>query len=242
ENHLKQIHQVLSTYSKKDAHHRGAYKKFPNHVEAFDDDGRSLGIIFQTVTPFDTPLKMAELMEWFNREWEKGATHVLLLVAIFLVYFLAIHPFQDGNGRLSRIWTALLLLKCGYAYVPFASLERIIEDNKEQYYMALRRAQATLFMDHSTMNDWVLFFLRSLRKQISALESKIEAERLITPLSPLSQEIVKLVRQHGKGTVRDVLRVTGANRNTIKAHIKELVKTGRLEMMGKGKGAWYRLP
>ncbi|MCP4666754.1 MAG: Fic family protein, partial [Deltaproteobacteria bacterium] len=175
ENHLKQTHQVLLTYSKKDAHHRGAYKKFPNHVEAFDDDGRSLGIIFQTVTPFDTPLKMAELMEWFNMEWEKGETHVLLLVAIFIVYFLAIHPFQDGNGRLSRIWTALMLLKSGYAYVPYASLERMIEDNKEQYYMALGRTQATLFMDQSTMNDWVLFFLRSLRKQISALESKIEA-------------------------------------------------------------------
>jgi len=241
ENHIKQIHQVLLKYSSKDARHRGEYKKFPNHVEAFTDDGRSLGIIFETASPFETPFKMADLIEWFTMEWEKREFHHLLLVAIFLLYFLAIHPFQDGNGRLSRILTTLLLLKSGYSHVPYSSLERVIEDNREQYYLALRRAQSTLYTDNSTINDWILFFLASLRKQISVLESKIEAEKLVTQLPPLSQDIIQIAKQHGKITVRDVGNITGANRNTIKVHIKELVRKGRLERVGEGKGTWYKL-
>ena len=242
ENQIKQIHQILLKHSTKDARHRGEYKKFPNHVEAFSDDGRSLGIIFETASPFETPFKMAELVEWFNMEWAKREFHRLLLIAIFLVHFLAIHPFQDGNGRLSRIFTNLLLLKSGYSYVPYSSLERVIEDNKEQYYLALRRAQSTLYTDNSRINDWILFFLALLRKQISVLESKIEAEKLITRLPPLSQDIMQIARAHGKITIRDVRSITGANRNTIKAHIKELVRRGRLKMVGEGKGTWYKLP
>jgi len=242
ENHIKQLHQVLLRHSSKDARHRGEYKKLPNHVEAFDKDGKSLGVIFETASPFDTPFKMAGLTEWYNQEWQKRELHPLLLIAIFLVNFLAIHPFQDGNGRLSRILTTLTLLKSGYSYVPYSSLERIIEDNKDHYYLALRRAQSTLYTDNGKLNEWILFFLQSLRKQVSVLESKIETEKMIAQLPPLSQEIVQIARQHGKVMVRDAQRITGANRNTIKAHIAELVRRGRLKMVGRGKGTWYKLP
>jgi Fic family protein len=242
ENHIKQLHQVLLRHSSKDARHRGEYKKLPNHVEAFDKDGKSLGIIFETASPFDTPFKMVELTEWFNQEWQKREVHTLLLIGIFLVNFLAIHPFQDGNGRLSRIFTTLTLLKSGYYYVPYSSLERVIEDNKDRYYLSLRRAQSTLHTNNEKLNEWILFFLESLRKQVSVLESKIETEKMIARLSPLSQEIAQIAGQHGKVTVRDAQRITGANRNTIKAHIAELVRRGRLKMVGKGKGTWYKLP
>ena len=241
ENHIRQLHQVLLKHSSKDTRHRGEYKKFPNHVEAFAEDGGSLGIIFETASPFDTPFMMAELIEWFNTEWETGAFHHLLLIAIFLVNFLAIHPFQDGNGRLSRILTMLLLLKSGYSYVPYASLERVVEDNKDQYYLALRRAQSTLYTDNGKLNAWILFFLGSLRKQVSVLESKIESEKVIEQLPPLSLEIIQIATQHGRVVVRDAQRITGANRNTIKAHIAKLVQNGRLQMVGRGKGTWYKL-
>jgi Fic family protein len=242
ENHIKQLHQILLKFSTKDARHRGDYKKFPNHVEAFDENGRSLGIIFETASPFETPLRMAELIGWFNSELHKGSLHPLLLSAIFIVHFLAIHPFQDGNGRLSRILTTFLLLKSGYSYVPFVSLERVVEENKDQYYLALRGAQSTLYSDNSKLNQWILFFLASLRKQVTVLESKIETEKVIAQLPPLSQEIVQIAEQHGKVTVRDVQKITGANRNTIKAHIKDLVRSGDLKKIGVGKGTWYRLP
>jgi Fic family protein len=134
-----------------------------------------------------------------------------------------------------------MLLKAGYYYVTYSSLERVIEDNKDQYYLALRRAQSTLDTDNSKLNDWILFFLASLRKQVSVLESKIETEKVIAQLPPLSKEIVQIAKQQGKVTVRGAQRITGANRNTIKAHIKKLVRRGRLEKVGIGKGTWYRL-
>ena len=242
ENHIKQLHQILLKFSTKDVRHRGDYKKFPNHVEAFDETGRSLGIIFETASPFEAPLLMSDLIEWFNTESQKGTQHPLLLSAIFIVNFLAIHPFQDGNGRLSRILTTLLLLKSGYYYVPFASLERIIEENKDQYYLALRSAQSTLYSNNSKLNQWILFFLSSLRKQVTVLESKIKIEKVITQLPPLSRDIIQIAKQQGKVTVRDAHGITGANRNTIKAHIKELVRRGGLKKIGIGKGTWYKLP
>jgi Fic family protein len=241
ENHIKQLHQVLLRHSSKDIHHRGEYKKLPNNVVAFASDGTSLGVIFETATPFDTPFKMAELVQWYNEEAKARNIHPLLFIAVFLVNFLAIHPFQDGNGRLSRILTTLMLLKSGYSYVPYSSLERIIEDNKDQYYLSLRRAQTTLYTDNVILDDWILFFLESLRKQVSVLESKIETERIIISVPPLSQEILKIARQHGRVTVREAEKIIGANRSTIKAHISVLVREGRLQMAGTGKGAWYKL-
>lgn len=242
ENHIKQLHKTLLKHSSKDVRHRGEYKKFPNHVEAFAEDGSSLGVIFETASPFNTPLMMTDLIQWVDEETKKMELHPILIIAIFLVNFLAIHPFQDGNGRLSRVLTTLMLLRSGYSYVPYSSLERVVEENKDQYYLALRYAQSTLYTDNGKLNDWVLFFLESLRKQVSVLKSKIENEMLIAQLPPLSQEIVKIAGQHGKIVVRDAERITGANRNTIKAHIAELVRRGRLKMIGKGKGTWYKLP
>ena len=242
ENHIKQLHQVLLRFTSKDARHRGEYKKLPNHVEAFAANGRSLGIIFETASPFDTPFRMKELIQWLSEESQKGTLHPLLLMAIFIVHFLAIHPFQDGNGRLSRILTTLLLMRSGYSCVPFSSLERIVEENKDRYYLSLRRAQSTLCTNNSKLNDWLLFFLGCLRKQISVLDSKVKTERMIAELPPLSQEIMKIIRQHGRARVRDIQIITGANRNTIKAHIKRLVERGELKKMGAGKGTWYRFP
>jgi Fic family protein len=242
ENHIKQLHKTLLKHSSKDARHRGEYKKFPNHVEAFAEDDSSLGVIFETASPFNTPLMMTDLIQWVDEETKKRELHPILIIAIFLVNFLAIHPFQDGNGRLSRVLTTLMLLRTGYSYVPYSSLERVVEDNKDQYYLALRHAQSTLYTDNGKLNDWILFFLESLRKQVSVLKSKIETEKVIAHLSPLSQEIVKIAGQHGKIVVRDAERITGANRNTIKAHIAELVRRGQLKMIGKGKGTWYKLP
>ncbi len=242
ENHIKQLHQVLLRFTSKDVRHRGEYKKLPNHVEALAANGRSLGIIFETASPFDTPFRMKELIQWFSEESQKGALHPLLLMAIFIVHFLAIHPFQDGNGRLSRILTTLLLMRSGYSYVPFSSLERIVEENNDRYYLSLRRAQSTLYTNNSKLNDWLLFFVGCLRKQVSVLDSKVKTERMIAELPPLSQEIMKIIRQHGRGRVRDIQIITGANRNTIKAHIKRLVERGELKKMGAGKGTWYRFP
>lgn len=239
-NHIKQLHQHLLQYVAKDARHRGEYKKLSNNVEAFDQDGKSVGIVFETASPFDTPRLMADLVQWFQSELQERRMHPLLSIAVFIVHFLAIHPFQDGNGRLSRILTTLLLLQAGYTYVPYSSLERIVEAHKEQYYLALRRTQQTIYTDNSTMMEWLGFFLRSLRQQVAVLEKKIENEERLGKLAPLSADLLRHARDLGNLTVRDAVSLTDANRNTIKVHLRRLVARGLLRQEGKGKGTRYR--
>jgi Fic family protein len=242
ENHIRQLHGVLLKYSEKDARHRGHYKSLANSVEAFDDNGRSLGVIFETASPFDTPRLMQELVDWTRTALESGRHHPLLIISVFVVRFLAIHPFQDGNGRLSRALSTLLLLRSDYGYVPYSSLERVVEDNKDEYYRTLRRAQATLDGDESQLPEWVSFFVGCLLKQKDVLARKIEAERLMTPLAPLSQELLGIVDSHGRVTVRQAVTLTGANRNTLKHHLRQLVATGKLVQRGTGRGTWYEKP
>ncbi len=243
ENIIRQLHGMLLRYAKKDGRHRGKYKTVSNNVEAFDDMGRSIGVIFETASPFDTPMFMETLISWTNDALKKKADHPLLVIATFVVRFLAIHPFQDGNGRLSRALTTLLLLRTGYLYVPYSSLERIVEDSKNDYYRALRRAQTTLDTpldnNESQLIDWITFFVRILKRQKDVLEHKIKREKLMTPLAPLSEKILTLVREHGRVTVRDAQTLTQANRNTIKEHLKSLVNAGHLQKRGQGRGTWY---
>ncbi len=239
ENHIKQLHGILLKYSSKDTRHRGEYKKMQNHVEAFDPDGKSLGVIFETATPFDTPGKMKDLVKWARRKLKDKELHPLLITSIFIVHFLAIHPFQDGNGRLSRILTTLLLLKNGYAYVPYSSLENVIERNKDNYYLALRKSQSTLYTDDSELEAWILFFLRSLKAQKDILAKKIEREHKLFKLPELSMQILEIVKEHGQTSISQIHDITNANRNTIKVRLRELVENNYLIKEGKGKATWY---
>ncbi|MCR5813214.1 MAG: DUF977 family protein [Desulfovibrio sp.] len=240
ENHIRQLHRDLLRYSNKDERHRGEYKTLPNHVAAFDANGRQIGIVFETAAPFETPHRMEELVRWVNDALESKRLHHLLVIGIFVVCFRAIHPFQDGNGRLSRILTALLLLRCGYAYTPYCSLESIIENNKEAYYLALRQTQGTLRSERPDWQPWLLFFLRALHQQTLRLAKKVEREHGVLAAMPeLSLRIVELAREHGRITMKDAVTLTGVSRNTIKEHLRKLVETGQLILRGKGRGAWY---
>ncbi len=240
ENYIKQLHAMLLQYSAKDMRHRGEYKKFPNNVEAFDVQGRSLGIIFETTSPFDTPLRMTDLIEWTNKAFEAKEYHPLIIIGMFIVMFLAIHPFQDGNGRLSRVLTTLLLLQHGYSYVLYSSLETVVEHSKEAYYRALRLTQATLKTDNSDFQPWIVYFLRSLHKQIQQLEIKIKKEHIILASLPqLASDIMRLVEERGRITMADIIEHTGVPRSTIKIQLSFLVDKKYLARHGQGKGVWY---
>jgi len=242
ENHIKQLHRDLLQYSLKDERHRGEYKTHTNHVEAIGPDGDSLGVVFETASPFDTPRLMTELVKWTTANLETRDLHPLIAIALFIVVFLEVHPFQDGNGRLSRVLTTLLLLRAGYAYVPYSSLESVIEQSKDAYYLGLRQTQATIRTDAPNWQPWLNFFLTSLQQQKARLEKKIEREKLILgDLPTLSVQILELCRERGRVTVADAEKVTGANRNTIKDHLKALTRAGHLEQHGAGRGAWYGL-
>jgi Fic family protein len=242
ENHIRQLHRDLLVHSEKDAWHRGNYKTTSNSVVAFDENGLQLGVVFDTATPFDTPRRMAELVAWFVAARESGRLHPLLLIGIWVVVFLEIHPFQDGNGRLSRVLTTLLLLQAGYAYVPYSSLESVVEQSKEAYYLALRQTQGTIRTQAPNWQPWLLFFLRSLAEQVKRLGRKLERERVVLAVLPeLSLQIVEFAREHGRVTMTDAIRLTGSNRNTLKQHLRALVDGGHLAAHGAGRGAWYSL-
>jgi len=191
ENYVQQLHNELLKYSEKDYWNRGNYKKSPNHVEAFSPDGKSLGEVIETATTFDTPFRIAASMDWTTQSYKEKKLHPILITAIFIVEFLAIHPFQDGNGRLSRVLTTYLLLKFGYLYVPYCSLEAVVEQSKDSYYLTLRQSQGTLKTENPNWQPWVLFFLQVLQQQKNRLEKKIEKEKLLlTKLPELSIEIL----------------------------------------------------
>ncbi len=159
-----------------------------------------------------------------------------------MVVFLEIHPFQDGNGPLSRVLTTLLLLQSGYSYVQYSSLESLIEQNKEAYYLALRQTQGTIRTDTPNWQPWLVFFLRSLAEQITRLERKLEHEKqVLASLPDLSLKIVEFAREHGRVTIGEAIELTGATRNTVKEHFRALVERGYLSQHGSGRGVWYEL-
>lgn len=240
ENHIKQLHRDLLIHSEKDERHRGEYKNNPNHVSAFDENGEVIGVVFETATPFDTPRLMTELIQWTQGNLDNGKLHPLLVIAIFIVVFLEIHPFQDGNGRLSRILTTLLLLRSGYTYVPYSSLESVVEHTKEAYYVALRETQATIRKDTPEWGPWVTYFLRTIQLQKMRLEKKMEREKIIIDTLPeLSIQILEFAKEHGRLTNAQFVKLTGANRNTVKKHLQSLVFANHLAQHGTGRGTWY---
>jgi len=239
ENHIKQLHGITLKYSSKDTARRGEYKTPSNNVEAFDADGRSIGAIFETASPFDTPRLMAELVSGTVAALRERELHPLLVIGAFLVHFLAVHPFQDGNGRLSRVLTTLLLLQSGYRHVPYSSLERIVEENKDGYYRALRASQKLIRSEGKNLDDWLRFFLTSLKKQKDVLLGKIEREQLLEKLAQLEEKMPAIAGERGRITITDAVTLLAANRNTVKLHLRLLVQQGCLEQHGTGKGTWY---
>jgi Fic family protein len=243
ENYIKQLHRDLLQYSDKDERHRGEYKTVRNDVGAFDAEGKMIGIVFETATPFDTPQQMTELVAWLNQARELRRLHPLLIVAVFIVVFLAIHPFHDGNGRLSRVLTTLLLLQAGYAYVPYSSLESVIENSKEGYYLALRQTQTTVRTNAPNWQPWLLFFMRALQQQKRRLAVKVEREKnALSALPELAVKILDYVRDQGRVTTRDMVREFGASPNTLKVTFTSLVEKGLLLRHGAGRSTWYGLP
>lgn len=242
ENHLKQLHSVMLSFSAKDEYHRGQYKRTPNNVVAYDRQGKEIGVIFETASPFQTPLEMRRLVDWTTEALIDDVMHPLLVIAVFVVRFLAIHPFQDGNGRLSRILTTLLLLRSGYSYVPYASLEGVIEENKDLYYAALRKTQGTLNQTKPDWETWVVFFLRCLKKQKENMAAKLERERIAAPALPsLSVTILQLLREHEYLTISELERLTGANKNTLKVRLRELRQAEQIAKHGQARATRYTL-
>jgi Fic family protein len=176
-SHIRQMHRDLFAYSEEDTWHRGHYKTLPSGSDttASGDTGTTRTATgFQGAISLEAPRLVVQLMGWLKDEQAARRLHSLIIIALWVVMFLKIHPFQEGNGPLSRILTTLLLLQSDYAYVEYSSLESVIEQNKEAYHLALRQTQETIETDLPNWQPWLVFFLRSLAQQVTRLEQKIE--------------------------------------------------------------------
>lgn len=243
ENYIKQLHQILLKYSQKDERHRGEYKTDTNRVAAYDAAGREIGTIFETAAPLDTPRLMRELVQWTNDTLSDHFLHPLIVIGVFVVHFLSIHPFLDGNGRLSRALTVLLMLKSKYGYMPYASMESVIEANKDAYYRALRGTQKTIWSDKTDYEPWLSFFMTSLQKQKRTLESKIQKlqQSNIDKLSSTARQILDVFSGTPELTMAELVRKTGKTEITIRKSVQNLVKKGFLTKLGTTRGAFYTI-
>jgi Fic family protein len=244
EEHLRQLHAVLLQHSGKGEAHqlRGEYKRIPNHVAVVDESGKPTGLVLETSSPAETPRKMERLLGWHAEAERSGELHPLLVTGMFIAWFLAIHPFEEGNGRLSRILTTLLLLRAGYAHVTYASLEQIIEGTIAFHDAALLKTQQTLNSPLPDWGAWLLFFLRSLVRQKDQLVARMEAsEKVIPELTELASRVIRLLGDVPALSVAAAVQATGANRNTVKATLRNLAARELLVARGKGRGAHYTL-
>lgn len=238
ENHLKQLHGMLLKYSDRDERHRGRYKALANDVAAMDGD-QVLEVIFRTATPFDTPRLMEDLVRATNKALTDPVLHPLVVIARFIVDFLAIHPFQDGNGRLARVLTVLLLLRADYDYVPYASLERIIEENKQAYYAALRESQLAMRTDPAAFGSWLLFFMRALKSQQRSLQTKLQVEQILLEVSDVQQRIADFVVAQGRATSQMVASHLSIPAGSVRYHLGILSQRGVIVARGGRKGRYY---
>lgn len=240
ENLIKQLHTSLLRQSDKDVRHMGQYKTIENSVAAMQD-GKVVGIVFKTAPAFETPFLMEQLVTWYNEEIERHVYHPLLLISVFIVSFLAIHPFQDGNGRLSRVLTTLLLLRSGFAYVPFSSIESVIEKSKGAYYLKLRQTQLSMEDEHPDWRSFFDFFLNCLLVQMKVLESKVSQEHLLAGVTELSLSILKLLENGACVGIADLENALKVPRSTIRSHLRRLIDEKRIVSFGKARALKYQI-
>lgn len=240
ENYIKQLHKILLAYTTKDIEHRGEYKKPSNRVAAFDANGNEIGSIFETATPFDTPRFMGELLDWTNLNLKEKYLHPIVVIGVFIVHFLSIHPFKDGNGRMSRALTTMLMLQNGYSYMPYSSMESIIEASKGMYYRSLHETQKTIWTDDVDYVPWLDFFITSLQKQKRHLESKLEkASGDDTSLSRNALNILSAFETRPEWSSGELSKHLEMNLNTVKKILHNLTADGRLVKHGNGRTTFY---
>ena len=239
ESTIKHFHKELLKYAKKDELHRGEYKKVENKVHMIDESGKSIGILFDTTPAYLTPKEMLELVEWTNEAFTSKEFHPLIIIANFLVEFLNIHPFEDGNGRISRVLTNLLMLKNDYPYIPYISHEKLIEDNKADYYVFLRKSQKTLRTEKENIVPWIEFFLRILLEQATQALDLISKENIEVLLSPKQLTVWNYLQDVAEATPGEISKMTGVARPTVSQALDVLIRLKKVKRIGQGRTTRY---
>ncbi|MFA6397493.1 MAG: Fic family protein [Candidatus Paceibacterota bacterium] len=237
---IQHLHKAMLKYSEKDKLHSGKYKQEENAVAIQKENGEIGQIIFETTQAWLTQKEMTEIVEWTYSELEKKEIHPLLVIGNFLVEFLKIHPFKDGNGRLSRILTNILLLRAGYLYMPYVSHEQIIEKRKEEYYTTLRQSQGTFKTKNQSIEAWLLFFLSVVEEQSIRAIALLETEHLEDILSQKQLEVWNYIGSVEDASAGDIVKYTDVGRPTVNQSIEKLLRLNKIKRIGQGRATRYK--
>jgi len=240
ESTIKFFHKELLKYSEKDGAHRGEYKKSENKVAMISPTGEPVEILFDTTSPWLTPKEMQELVEWTQNALLEKEIHPLIVIGNFVVEFLHIHPFIDGNGRLSRVLSNLLLLQQGYEYMPYVSQEKLIEDNKPEYYVALRKSQKTFRIESEDLSPWLTFFLKIILEQSQRAVNLISHEEVHRLLSPQQNKVWEYISSREEAvSPLEIAKASNVPRPTINQVLDKLLRLKWIERVGLGRATKY---
>ena len=251
EGTIKHFHQEILKYVEKDTFHRGQYKVTENKVQMIDAKGNLKGTIFDTTSVYLTPIEMQELVEWTIEALKNKKYHPLLVIANFVVEFLKIHPFRDGNGRLSRILTNLLMLKSGYLYMPYVSHEKIVEEKKQEYYVTLRKTQITLRRtnvrsgqayksEKTDLIPWLTFFLNIILDQSKQAVDLLNADNVEKTLSKKQLAVLEYLEKVKEAAPSEIAKQTKVARPTVNQVLEKLLNLKKAERIGMGRSTRYR--
>jgi Fic family protein len=235
EGNLKNLHKILMERSEKDEWHRGNYKQSSNAVEASHPDGTKQ-IVFKTTEPgLPTEEAMKKLMDWYHSD---NDTLTIVKSALFVYDFLSIHPFQDGNGRLSRLLGTLLLLRHGYSWIQYVSFEHEIENRKAEYYKVLMQTQKQ--RPGEKVNEWVIFFLDCLLNIQEQLMNKLNTTAYTTTqLSPREKNILAFIENHPGSKSGEIAEKLNIPLSTVKKMLTTMVQNKLVLKYGIGAGTNY---
>ncbi|MBU1916871.1 Fic family protein [bacterium] len=241
ESTIKFFHKEILKYVDKDKIHRGEYKKRENKVHMINQVGESIGVLFDTTPAYLTSKEMIELLDWTTLAFQTQEHHPLIIIGNFLVEFLNIHPFQDGNGRLSRVLTNLLLLKQNYLFAPYVSHEKLIEDNKPDYYVALRKSQKTMKKKKENIEPWLEFFLTIILKQSQIAIALLSDENIDKLLSPKQMAVWNYLKEAKKASPLEISKKVNIARPTVNQVMDKLLSYNKVERLGLGRATRYRI-
>ncbi|MEE8058527.1 MAG: Fic family protein [Pseudomonadales bacterium] len=241
ESAILHLHQTMLEFSNKDQRHMGQYKFGSNRVEAKDQSGNVVGVIFDPTPPHLTQKEMQELVGWYNWAMTEKFRHPLILIANFIFEYLAIHPFQDGNGRTSRLLTNLMLLQNGYSFASLVSHEKWVEQSKAEYYLALNKAQKSWKSDKEDPAPWLLFIFDIFHQQAVEAQKLLESDQFEYLLSEKQLQFWQWAKQQGEFSRKTAIDALGFAPRTVEDMTKKLLDMRKLERLGQGRATRYRV-
>ena len=234
-SYILQLHQVLYRYSQRDI--GGRFKNTQNYITEIRENGEQV-VRFVPLEPFETPMAVEAICESFNRETDACEVDPLILISAFITDFLCIHPFNDGNGRMSRLLTTLLLYRAGYVVGRYVSLESKIEKTKECYYEALEKSDINWNSEENDITPFIKYMLgvvlaayRDFEERVTLVEGKASAIDLV--INAVNNTI-------GKFTKSDIMElVPSVGKTSVENSLKTLIDEGVIGREGKGKATFY---